>query len=508
MSSSVNQAPLKNSQSRIFIIENGAGPDNVPEYQGFAVSGAPSQSFGDITKIEVPDPNRYDSFIEVGQFRGEDERPTSSIMGQFSLDTMSTILRLAQKKCAADVHVNLGDCTDPSSFNQFKKKIIQEDVRFTNYETDDLGGLGSGDREKVTETGEYSMRQFYEVLRLKFASRAGDILTNEVIDIVACDMINCGDCDDPSDGCQKVFAVTKAAGGSLSTPADVVWTLDGGANWYARDVDTLGAAEEPSGIACIGDYLVIISPDSNSLHYALLSDFDLGTSANPTWTEVTTGFVASATPNDIWSVGNTAFIAANNGYVYLCTDPTAGVTVLDAGVATTENLQAVHALDDRTAVAVGENGAVVSTSNQTSWDVDTVPAAETLQAVWMKDNDEWWTGSASGNLFYTKDEGFTWSTKSFTGSGTGQVYDIAFPTPSIGYISHASTAPLGRLLRTYSGGNSWVVLPEDVGNLPLSDRLTAIATCSKGNLPDAANTIFAGGLADDGSDGFLLVGEN
>jgi len=507
MASSINQAPMQTGKSRAFIIENQAGPDNVPEYQGIVVPQGLSQSFGDITKIEVPDPNRYDNFVEIGSFRGEDERPSSSLMGQYALDTRSDLLRLAQKKCPVDVHINMGDCTTPSNPNQFKKKVIQEDVRFTSYETDELGALSSSDRAKVTETGEYSMKQLYEVLRLKFASRAGDILTNEVVDITVCDSLNCGDCDDPSDGCQRVFAVTKAAGGSLSTPADVVWSLDGGATWQARDIDTLGAAEEPTGIACVGDYVVVISADSNSLHYALISDFT-ATGANPTWTEVTTGFVASNTPNDIWSVGESAFIVGDNGYVYYCSDPTAGVTVLDAGVATTDNLQAVHALDDETAVAVGANGAVVSTSNRTTWGVEAVPAAETLQTVWMIDNDLWWTGSASGNVYYTKDEGANWSSKAFNGSGSGQVYDIVFPTRSIGYISHTTTTPSGRLLRTYDGGQSWVVLPEDVGNLPANDRLTALAVCQNGNVVDAANTIFAGGLADDGADGFLLVGEN
>ena len=78
----------------------------------------------------------------------------------------------------------------------------------------------------------------------------------------------------------------------------------------------------------------------------------------------------------------------------------------------------------------------------------------------MIDNDLWWTGGANGSVYRTKDTGTTWAEKSFNGSGSGVVYDIVFPTRSIGYISHSTATPSGRLLRTYSGGNSWVVQPD------------------------------------------------
>ena len=91
--------------------------------------------------------------------------------------------------------------------------------------------------------------------------------------MVICDAIGCGDCEDESDGCQKIYSVTLQAGGSPGTPADVVFSLDGGATFLAHDVDSLGAAEDPTGIACITIYIVVISNDSASLHWALKSEF-------------------------------------------------------------------------------------------------------------------------------------------------------------------------------------------------------------------------------------------
>jgi hypothetical protein len=220
---------------------------------------------------------------------------------------------------------------------------------------------------------------------------------------VTCDQKSCGDCEDASDGCQKIFAITAAAGGSPGTPADVVYSLDGGATWNADDIDTLGAAENPSAVACVGEYLVVVSNDSNSLHYALLSEFD-GTT-DPTFTEVATGFVTGGEPNDIWSVGNKAFIVGDGGYVYTTTDPTAGVTVIDAGVAEQDDLLAVHAVNENFMVGVGNNGAIVKTENGTTVGAlgGPVGIGINLQAVWIKGNstDEWFIGASNGNYYYT-----------------------------------------------------------------------------------------------------------
>ena len=426
-------------------------------------------------------------------------------MGRYPAKEASTLKRLADLKCNNDIHLNIGICNDVSVFNQFDKKLIFETSRITNYATDPLGALSSDERAVVNETADISMRVWYEVLGLEFARRADTIVTNEVLDVVICDQASCGSCDTPSDGCQKIFAITLAAGGSPSTPADIVYSLDKGATWNADDIESLGIAENPSALACVGEYIVVVSNDSNSLHYALLSEFD-GTT-DPAWTEVTTGFVTGGEPNDIWSVGNKAFIVGDGGYVYTVTDPTAGVTVIDAGVAEQDDLLAVHAISEDFMVGVGNNGAIVKTENGTTVAAlgGPVGVGINLQAVWVKGNnsDEWFIGASNGNFYYTVDNGVTWTTGSFTGSGAGQVYDIAFSTKSVGYLAHATAASLGRIFRTYDGGNSWVLMPEGAATLPANDRINALAACA-----DDANFVVGVGLDDDGSDGIILVGED
>jgi photosystem II stability/assembly factor-like uncharacterized protein len=255
-------------------------------------------------------------------------------------------------------------------------------------------------------------------------------------------------------------------------------------------------------VARLGDYIFVISEDSDSLAYVLKSDLNAYT--DPTFTEVTTGFVAAGSPRDAWSTGSVAFIVGENGYVYSCVDATAGVTVVDAGNATTDDLNAVHALTDIFAVAVGENGAVVYTENGTLWGaVTTRPAGagEHLTCVWVKGENEWLAGSDAGNLYVTYDKGVTWSTVTFSGSGAGTVYDIAFATNSVGYLAHATATPAGRVFRTIDGGQSWRLTPEESGTIPANDYVGALAAC----INDA--NVFAGvGLADDASDGFVVLG--
>ena len=82
----------------------------------------------------------------------------------------------------------------------------------------------------------------------------------------------------------------------------------------------------------------------------------------------------------------------------------------------------------------------------------------------------------------------------------GDVKDIAFHNSSIGYIAGDIDGPVGAIVRTYDGGQSWVALPEGAGNIPAANEYTAIAACEYNE-----NYMIAVGLADDGADGIYLT---
>lgn len=494
--------PAQTGFSRVHIIQDEAGPVNVPTFLSCGRADTVDQALGDITKIECPDPFNYDRYIEQASIKGEEERGTADLIERYASDEESFLYKLRRIGCPFDTHINFGQCTDPGNNNAFTKKIILANSRGTNISTDSLGALESSERAAVNATFSTSWRKLTEVLRLGFAERGLDTITTELLDVIVCDTIACGsDCDDESEGCEKIFAVSTAAGGSPGTPPDVVFSLDGGVTILAVDIDTMTTGQVPTGIACVGDHIVVTSNETNSVHIALKSEFT--TTPNPTWTEVSTGFVVGGEPNDIWSIGTEAFICGDGGFIYRMTDPTAGVTVLDAGVAIQDDLQAIHALDDNTIAAVGTGGGIVATSNGQSFQEITSPVGVgvILTTVWIKEAKEWWIGGDDGNLRFTEDEGVVWTTKAFNGSGAGTVEGVAFSGSSIGYLSHTNATPAGRLLRTYDGGQSWIVLPETSGNLPANDQINAIAACV-----DNVNFLVGVGLGDNATDGFWVTG--
>lgn len=497
--SNTSLTPLQTGFTRVFLISGKARGDHKPSFENCLRGQAPSQGFGAVTAIENPDPNQYGKFVEIGKITGATERPTIPLQGRYSIDIASALLELARKGCPIDVQINFGACKVPQEYDSFDKKLIFEEATITNWSADELGALTSADNKEVNEVGEISAKNMYEVLPVGFGVKAASIVTNEVMDVVVADNQACGDCGAESDGCYKIFAVTKSAGGSPTTPPDIVFSIDKGTTWFAHDIDSMATAETATGVAKVGKYIVAVTRDAIGHHWALLTDFDGVT--DPTFTEVTTGYVAK--PHAIWSVGTKAFIVGEQGYIYSLEDPTGAVSVLDAGSATTTTLRAVHALNENFAVAVGDGGAIVYTENGTTWTLlatSPVGIAVTINCIWVKSESEWWVGTSTGRMYYTLDKGKTWTQKSFSGSGAGGVYDIFFSTPSVGWMAHATAAPRGRIFRTYNGGYSWVLMPE-TGTLHLSDRINSISGC----LQDP-NFCVGVGLADDGADGEVVVG--
>ncbi|MCJ7742116.1 MAG: hypothetical protein MUO95_05445 [Methanoregula sp.] len=498
----MSETIAKTANTRVFLIEGGARPDHSPSYKSCLRMMAVSQGYGAIERIECPDPYKYGAFIEKGKIKGATEQPTTSLEGRYPQDMLSDLMKLARKGCAFDVQLHTGSCQDPSSFNEYDKALILEGANLTNYATEDLGALASGDNAAINETSDITATDAYEVVPLSVTNRTPILVVDEVLDVIVCDNVSCGgECEDESGGCEKIYAITAYSSGSPNTLGDFVNSVDGGATWYVQDIDGL-TSNDPSSVECLGDYVFITSAGGLNLTYALKSEMNGITDA--TWTQVATGFVAGGGPNDAWSSGSYAFIVGNNGYVYGTSDPTAGVTVLDAGAATVEDLFAVHGISNEFAVAVGENGIIIFTTDGSLWTLSPtspVGIGIALNTVWVKSETEWFVGTSNGNLYYTLNQGVTWTTKAFSGSGTGSVESVVFPTKSVGFLAHTTAATKGRILRSIDGGNSWKLLPEKTGTMPANDKINALAYCTSD-----PNFIVGGGLADVTAGGFIVVG--
>jgi len=499
----MKRTPLVNSFTRVWVIDGGARVDRDPEFLYYMKLDTVEKNFGSVNPIYEPSKIQYNEFDETASYRDEEERPTSSLIGRYPQSVRSRILQLAQKKCQVDAQLHIGACTSPGVFNDFMKVLIFEDVAFETYSTDSLGSIEPGERNPVNETVEVSAKKMYEYVPIEFAARSPADVTNELVAAALCDIPACGDCGTISDGCQKILSVSKAAGGSAGTPADIVFSIDGGANFFAEDIDTLGVAVDPTDVGCVGDYAVVISSeDGDQMH--IVDKDDLDGVIDPEFTQVTTGFVANAGPTCMDSIANTAYFGALNGYIYKTSDPASGVTVVDAGEATTSTLNDIDMFTDDFQVAVGNDGVVVTIENDIAGAIANQPVGigTNLNVVLVISETEWLVGADDGNMYYTVNKGVAWTAKALVPVATS-VTDIKASTKSVIYVA-ATVSGKGEIFVSIDGGNSFIRAPRSSSNaMPVNDQINAIVP-----YPFDVDFVAGFGLADDATDGFIVIGSD
>lgn len=492
---------------RVWTIKHRAGPTHVPYYHHMGMAGAPDWGQGDVTKIEIPSDTQYNRWEQVSRFQASPDRATITLTIYETTDR-SEFMDIIRLRCAIDVQIHLGLCEDPRDFDGGWQKVrIIEDALPTGYSAGEQGALEGGNQGSITEEIPLSGTEIYDVLRMNYTEVAKNAVGEVVVAVDVCDRIACNDCEDvlPSDGCQRVFAVTDSATSSPGLLGQVIITTDqfGGDPIIERWITSLAIGEHVSDGACVGDYFVVLSSDGEEHHYAPVADLLDGTEV---WTGVTGGYVAGAGPEAIWNYSPLlSFIAGQNGYIYKMTNPAEAVTVLDAGAATTLDFADIDGWDMDRVAAVGANGAFVYTTNGTNFQLGPAPAGppNLLAVAYRSRNEIWVGGTSNGNVFVTTDYGEHWIEKALPGALT-QIDAIVWATASVGYIAGRNVSPRAKILRTINGGYTWYVVPEASGqSIPVADYILDMAVCDK-----EPNILFAGGLADNGADGILILGHD
>ena len=500
-----NVATVNTGDTRVWLYPRRAGPANVPDYLGCAKPGSISKPRGEPTIVTCPSSTRFGQFDIVDKIPGEIGLGEVTITARYQRQ-VSELLAAFNRGCDVDVQMHIGKCKSPQDLNGgWEKILVVEAAQPGDWAVADFGALDPADNAPIMEEMPFRGEQLYEIAQVAFEEQAATEIVQEILAVIICDAVSCGSCDDPSDGCEKVFGLTITVGGSPGAAAEVIFTKDGGTTWNDTEIDTLPVDEDPVDFACVGDNLVVISTDSDSLHYASKADI---LAAVESWVEMATGFVAAGSPVAIFSLTpRHTWIVGEGGYVYFTQDPTTSVTVQTAGTVTTENLLALHGYDTQNIVAVGaSNALIVSRNGGATWSAVTGPnVGINLTTVWMRGPNEWLVGSADGTAYYTVDEGVTWVQITLPGqSQLTNIADIKFSTPTVGWMAAdalVGAAVSGRIFRTIDGGNSWYVAPEGNRSLPGNDSINEIAVCD-----GQPNVIYAGGLADNGTDGYMVKG--
>ena len=474
--------------------------------QHLGLSGLSNPLRGSIDRIRILDPRNAKQYKTVGTSEGPAAFATATLLIR---EVHAAVVKLLSEQCAFNLYIASGKCTNLSNWSSGWSDYVRilsgcETMNVNNgdqvpFDSDDV----IEDSLELTITG-----GVYDVGGLVFGEQAATTVSVEMLDITYGDSAQCGDCGPANDGTKFIYGLSTTG----VSPAGVVYSVDGGATWTALAITGIGAAEVPTAIRVVGQYLVVFSKLGGgatlSSHYITPLNPKTGVPSS-TWTEVTTGYVATFTANDVVVVSpSEIYIAASGGYVYGSSDIASGVTVLTAGDATVEDLKRIHGTDDGVIVAAGNNGVVLkSLTRGATWATTvTFPVVATLTGVNVLSADRYWATSSAGNAYYTLDGGETWALKAFAGSGAGSIADIRFATNEVGYIAHTTAAPIGRVLATIDGGNTWNNTASRIVNMPTNLRINRLAVPLAANLTVLANNVAGAGL-DAGTDGLILLGK-
>lgn len=483
---------------RLWAIPGGVHPYNAPQFLSLAkIGGDPSKSRGDSTRITAPDPNNFDSDIEIGRIPGSEERGSVTISRRYTT-AAAQLMKWFHQGCRLDFLAAVGKCGNPQDLHRGGEKFVY--FADGDPSTITLEGAGAYGRDETNVSGEnmdMTFENFWEVFLLSSDKILNAYTTREVKTVDICDEGNCGDCET----CQRLLATMVGTGATPGTQPTLIYSDDGGVTASTETIDTMFSTEEPDDAQCIGGDLVVITHDGNEIHYRNVDELFKGLGE---WHQVDTGFVAGGNPNKMYSVDpRHTWIVGDGGYIYFSKNPRAGVSVLDAGVLTTQNLNYVHAFDSENVLVVGNSNVVLYSGNGgDTWRTVTGPAVgENLGICWMWDANTWFVGTGAGGsgvLYKTKDGGYTWDTVDIP-VAANRFDEIIFASEMEGFIA-CRVGGNAKILRTLTGGYEWWESPDSTkGSLELIDYVNDLAVCSF-----FENKLFAAGLADDGSAGVII----
>jgi hypothetical protein len=484
---------------RCWAVEGGVHPTRSPQYLSLGkFSADPAQNIGEETRVSAPDPNHFDRDIQIGTVPGETERATLGI-GIRSTAQASILQKWKNDRCRVDIYALTGKCGNPQDFTEGGEKWIYfPDGKISSHSFENFGAFGRDENNPTNEMVDMTSEEYYELLMMDMDQIAA---AESVRQLYTVDFYPGEDCDDCPDPCGRVVITMQGASATPGTQPIALWSVDGGETWTSKTIDTLFSNEDISDADFIGGDFVLISNTAHEIHYIDAPDlFDAG----GTWQQNGNGFVVGKNPKKMVSVDpRHTWIVGDGGYVYFAKDHRTTIDVQDAGVATSQNLNAVSASSTKNVLAVGNLNAVIFTNNGgLSWQSVTGPAVGiNLGACWMWDEQTWFAGEGAGGtgkLWLTVNSGRTWTQVALPANYL-RIDKITFISEAEGYLL-ARDGSKEYALRTITAGNEWVVLPQGKRGVALGNSyLNDIAACSK-----YQNLAIAVGVATNGTSGIAF----
>ncbi|MEO8608912.1 MAG: hypothetical protein ABI690_13555 [Chloroflexota bacterium] len=501
MGNNVDVNILKSVHARIFVQHEGSSPANPYEYVGPLSLGGLQHDLGTGEPILIPSSEVRGKFDSVDTTSPPPSLPTTDFT-----QAMDRLLRdfwwdLRKRGCRFNMAIVLGVCQRPDDPDDFDGKILVRDSQLTAFNTDAFNT--PSEDAVVNLTGSLLLEDFDRFMPLGVGSIMGASVLTESLDGLFADKVQCGSCGTPSDGCQRLYVLTKddATDPENLIGSNIAYSINGGGASAADEIDSLNGLGARR-IAQVGRYIVAVSDTDDSHHFKLQSSIDAGTLGG--WTKVPTGYVATHGPRAIWSKSpSQTYIVGELGYIYQMRKPSSGVTVLSDGTVTSQTLNDVRGFGS-TIVAVGNSNAIVVSPNRgRSWELVVGPVVgQNINTVEMVSKSIWFIGYANGKGYFTTDAGDHWTLLDLPPTASA-INMIRFVDEIVGYLCLVDGGA-GEIYRTGDNGYSWHTDDGDssyLDGVPASGRYNFVAPC-----PGNYNRLLAGGIDDTGTDGVVALG--
>lgn len=132
-------------------------------------------------------------------------------------------------------------------------------------------------------------------------------------------------------------------------------------------------------------------------------------------------------------------------------------------------LNEIYVFDENTAIAVGEAGSIIKTTDGgASWVSLTGAGGDRLNSDYFIDSDTGWIVGNNGKIFKTTNGGTNWSAQ--ISGVTDPLYSVYFINSNTGWISGEDNT----ILKTTNGGTNWIflqgVFPKSVESIYFTDE--------------------------------------
>lgn len=467
------------------------GPNTKPQYLGCHDLDDLAEPGGATSLLLCFDHDDPTGYRTVGSTREPPGAVTTAVTAFINetADYMETI------NCAFPLYVNGWKCGKPDVFTNYVRWFALAHVEVGDKT---LAGL-SRRSEDVESTMAFALTAWPPVIRgfEVEAMRQSTSETEALNDIAFCNVQKCADeCGEAQGVCDDGCAVGDAAAGSPTNTADVICTDDGGGAWTATTADPFAGGEDIASFVCfyVGEDTIrrLVARGTADLGNPAEIAYSDDGGANWTNVDMTLTPGGAAAPNGQYAVGGGALFALDQyhiwfcttgGYVYFSDDGGVTWTAQEQGVISAGgNFNHVHfANDGNEGFVVGDANIIARTNDGgTTWAETNEPAAEAgnnAQCVGKNIySNIWWVGyDTNTRLYYTTDDGTTWTERAFTGSGVagGEVADIAFYNDLCGWMLSNTSGIVGTVHRTRDGGYTWEAI-----TTPTNAGLNAIWPCS------------------------------